>query len=311
MNNRHATQTSLQQSAQEIQLDKRALVSQIIKFSTVDGPGSRLVLFLQGCNYQCKSCHNPHTIELCDSCGDCVSHCPAQALTMIIEQDKKQIIHWNRELCSHCDTCLEVCPKQSSPKTSDYTVSQILDLIRDQLHFITGITVSGGEATLQLSFITALFKAIKYDETLKHLSCMLDSNGSLSATAWEKLLPYVDGVMLDLKAWQQETHQYITGRGNHRVFQSIQLIAKYNKLYEVRLLQIPGVTDFEAEIDSLSDYLKRLPRETRIKLNAFQHHGVKGESLTWSVCTKGNIEQFAQQLTNRGVQQLVLPSFYN
>lgn len=311
MNNRHATQISLLQSTQEVQLDKRALVSQIIKFSTVDGPGSRLVLFLQGCNYQCKSCHNPHTIDMCDSCGDCITHCPTQALTMASQQNQKQVIQWDSERCSHCDTCLEVCPKQSSPKTSDYSVLQILNLIRNQRHFITGVTVSGGEATLQLSFITALFRAIKLDEELKHLSCMLDSNGSLNITAWERLLPYVDGVMLDLKAWQQDTHQYITGRSNHRVFQSIQLIAQHSKLYEVRLLHIPEVTDFETEIDSLAGYLKQLPTETRIKLNAFQHHGVKGESLRWSICSKGAIELLAKQLTNRGVKRLVLPNFYN
>jgi len=297
MNNRQST------------LSKTASVSQIINFSCVDGPGSRLVVFLQGCNYNCKNCHNPHTIDMCDSCGDCIAHCPTQALTME-SFDGKDVILWDSDSCSECDTCLAVCPKQSTPKTREYSLTQMLEMIRKQAPFISGVTVSGGEATLQLQFIITLFKAIKSSDDLQHLSCMIDSNGSLNETGWQKLLPYMDGAMIDLKAWQQETHRYITGRDNHRVFRSLKLLSQHDKLYEVRLLQIPGVTDFESEIDALAGFLTQLPPSTRIKLNAFQHHGVTGEALVWQVCSETNIEKLASQLTERGVKQPLLPSVY-
>ncbi len=42
----------------------KAVVNKIIPFSNVDGPGNRIAIFLQGCNYDCLYCHNPETIEI-------------------------------------------------------------------------------------------------------------------------------------------------------------------------------------------------------------------------------------------------------
>ncbi|MGF1876509.1 YjjW family glycine radical enzyme activase [Photobacterium frigidiphilum] len=285
--------------------ERTATVSKILNFSCVDGPGNRLVIFLQGCNYHCKNCHNPQTIDMCNHCGDCVATCPTNALSFIFSK-----VIWDASLCSHCDNCLAVCPKQSSPKTQQYTVIEMLDVIRSNLFFISGITVTGGEATLQLGFIQGLFSAIKSSSDLQHLTCMIDSNGSLRTTSWAKLLPFTDGVMIDLKAWQEETHLWLTGRQHHRVFQSIDLLAQHNKLYEVRLLHIPGQTDFDAEVDELASYLTQLPKDTRIKLNAFQHHGVTGEALTWETCQESDITHLANQLIERNVTNIVMPSVY-
>ncbi|KLV07215.1 hypothetical protein ABT56_06660 [Photobacterium aquae] len=278
-------------------LHATATVSKILNFSCVDGPGNRLVIFLQGCNYQCKNCHNPHTIGLCDHCGDCAIHCPTGSLQLINGK-----IAWQANTCTHCDKCLAVCPQQSNPKTQTVSVTDMLSHIRQHSPFLTGITVSGGEATLQAGFIHALFNAIKQDPALCHLTCLIDSNGSLSETGWEKLLPVMDGAMIDLKAWQQETHRWITGRSNHRVMQSIALLKQHDKLEELRLLHIPGITDYEREIDELASYLRELPRRTTIRLNAFQHHGVTGEALEWDTCSNLQIEHFAHQLETKGVR---------
>ncbi len=93
------------------------------------------------------------------------------------------------------------------------SVDDVLRHIRKASLFIEGITVSGGEATTQLPFIVALFTAIKADPQLQRLTCLVDSNGQLSETGWQKLLPVCDGVMLDLKAWKSECHHRLDERG--------------------------------------------------------------------------------------------------
>ncbi|WP_022941242.1 YjjW family glycine radical enzyme activase [Psychromonas hadalis] len=288
-----------------INFDKKGIISKILTFSCVDGPGNRLVIFLQGCNFDCISCHNPHTINHCDHCADCVASCPTGALT--VENNK---VKWRQALCSGCDKCIDICPSKSTPKTSSYSVRQLLELLTQHRHFLNGITVSGGESTLQLAFLVELFKAVKANAALSHLSCYVDSNGSLSEQGWNKLLPYIDGTMIDLKAWQNATHLWLVGRGNHRVMQTINQLAAHNKLYEVRLLYIPGKTDLLSEIDALCEYLNTLPQQVIIRLNAFQHHGVIGEGLTWDKCSEQQMLMFSKKLVARLGREVLLPSVY-
>uniref|UniRef100_UPI001118B027 4Fe-4S cluster-binding domain-containing protein n=1 Tax=Aeromonas sobria TaxID=646 RepID=UPI001118B027 len=165
---------------------RSALVSRVLPFSCVDGPGNRLVLFLQGCNFRCPGCHNPHTIGLCDDCGDCLAVCPSGALTLAEGRLGERRVRWQAALCTDCDACLDVCPRSANPKTATMTVAEVLALLRRYGPLLSGITVSGGEATTQLPFVVALFAAIKGSLDLAHLSCLLDSNGSLAETGWQR-----------------------------------------------------------------------------------------------------------------------------
>ncbi len=291
-------------------LERTAKVSRILNFSCVDGPGNRMVIFLQGCNFNCISCHNPHTINHCNHCGDCVSHCATGALQMTKDTNENKVT-WVSSLCTQCDLCLDACPHHSNPKISEISASDLLALIRKHHFFLSGITVSGGEATLQLPFIIALFSAIKADAELSHLTCFIDSNGELPVTGWDKVAPWLDGAMIDLKSWQSETHQWLVGRGNHRVLASIMYLADLGKLHEVRLLHIPGKSDLDIEVAAVGEFLAGLPESVNIRLNAFQHHGVVGEALEWSKCSKSDIEYFHSLLYQYVRRPMSLPGVYS
>lgn len=282
-----------------------ALVSRILTFSCVDGPGNRLVIFLQGCNFDCITCHNPHTINHCTHCGDCVPECPSEALSV---QDGNVV--WHPEACTHCDRCIDVCPHKSNPKITRYSLDEMLALIRQHHFFLSGITVSGGEATLQLPFIIALFEAVKADPTLAHLTCFIDSNGSLSEAGWQRVMPVLDGTMIDLKAWQNDTHRWLVGRDKHRVMATIKLLATHGKLHEVRLLHIPGKSDLDTEVDAVGTFLNTLPPEVNIRLNAFQHHGVIGEALSWEKCSEAEMQRFHDALFVLVQRPMQLPTIY-
>ncbi|MFM4846202.1 YjjW family glycine radical enzyme activase [Aeromonas caviae] len=290
----------------EALLTRSALVSRVLPFSCVDGPGNRLVLFLQGCNFRCPGCHNPHTIRLCDDCGDCLAVCPSGALAM-----SEGKVHWQEALCTDCDACLEACPRSANPKTRQMSVAEVLTLLRRYGPLLTGVTVSGGEATTQLPFVIALFTAIKAAPDLARLTCLLDSNGSLGETGWQRLLPVLDGAMIDLKGWHEPVHLALTGRGRERVLVSLQLLAQAGKLAEVRLLMVPGRSDFldatGALEEALTTFLLSLG-PVPIRLNSFRHHGVRGEALSWPEAGSADLTVLANALKAKGFGSVMLPA---
>ncbi len=282
-----------------------AILNKILPYSVVDGPGNRLVLFFQGCNFTCATCHNPYTIGVCDHCGDCITACHAGALKMVANK-----VVFNPELCDQCDACLEACPISSSPMTTTYSIEQVLEIIRTHLPFLSGITVSGGEATLHLKFVKELFETIKTMEEFGDLTCFIDTNGHLGEKAWTSLLPVTDGVMLDIKAFGTGVHQGLTGQNNQKTLLSAEIVNRAGKLHELRYLLVPGKNDMQSEIKRLIDFTLALNPDIRVRLNAFQHHGVRGAALDWPTMGEERTREIAAQLTRAGIKNVIVPAIF-
>ncbi|MEA4913755.1 MAG: YjjW family glycine radical enzyme activase [Christensenella sp.] len=223
-----------------------ALVNRIIPFSSVDGPGNRTVFFLQGCNFNCGYCHNPETIHVCNSCGACVSVCPTGAIRLI---DGK--VRYRRDVCCACDACLRACPRDASPKVDVMPPEQALAILQQNRPFIRGVTVSGGECTLQRDFVLALFRGAKQ----MGLGTLLDSNGNYDFEHDAELLSVCDGVMLDVKCVDPLAHRDLTGQGNELVLKNLTFLASIGKLEEVRTVVVPGVLPNEDTVRRVCDAL--------------------------------------------------------
>ncbi len=246
----------------------KAAVNRIIPFSSVDGPGNRTAVFLQGCNINCKYCHNPETRKLCTGCGLCVDRCPQGAL----EKDGARVL-FDPEKCVQCDTCIHVCPHDSSPRTLEMTPGEVYEKVKKQIPFIRGITVSGGECMLQPDFLEELFRLAAADG----LTTLIDSNGTIPFSAYPSLLEVTDGVMLDIKAFHASDHVRITDVSNEIVLENAVYLAKRSKLYEVRAVIVPDLYDAEESIRRMGNFLAPYlsVNEFRVKLIAYRPLGVR------------------------------------
>lgn len=274
-------------------------VNRIIPFSAVDGPGNRTAVFLQGCNIDCKYCHNPETRALCIHCGACVAKCPAGALKMC---DGKVI--FEPEKCVACDTCIRTCAHDASPRIVWMSVEDVVARIRKQMPFIRGVTVSGGECTLYPEFLTDLFTVCKE----MGLHTLIDSNGMIDLSMYPKLLEVCDGVMLDIKAFSEEEHVRITGFSNRQVLQNAVFLAKLGKLDEIRTVVVRELFSPEQVIREISDYLRPFMdiSKLRYKIIAYRPFGVREQYKQYESPDHSYMEMLRDLAIQAGFQDVII-----
>lgn len=276
----------------------RATVNKIIPFSSVDGPGNRTAVFLQGCNFNCKYCHNPETINDCIHCGACLPHCGPGAIAMVDGR-----VQYDIAKCVLCDECFHHCPNGSSPRTRFLTAEEVMAEVRKNLPFIRGITVSGGECTLWRDFLVELLTLAKAEG----LHTLLDSNGTHDFSADPELMAVTDGVMLDVKAWDPEDHKRVTGVDNSMVLRNLRWLAENGKLPEVRTVVVPELFDYEGTIRSVSRLLKDTGRlDTRYKVICYRPMGVRAEYKAFQQPSQALLQHLAGVAESYGLTDVVI-----
>lgn len=269
----HRTQAETDTASRTYDPASSAVVNDVLLQSFVDGPGNRAVVFLQGCNFHCVTCHNPYTINLCNSCGVCVPACPSGALEFVDNR-----VRWNSARCEACDACLVACPRDSSPKTRRLTAEALWREIEPASAFLSGVSVSGGEPTQQTPFLVHFLRRIRAETKLDTL---IETNGSAALEDLERLCAVTDMFMVDLKAASEATHRRLTGQGNRDVLRNIRFLAERGKLYQVRQVIVPGVNDRADDAAELARILRAIDPGISLRLLRFRPHGTRGEAADW------------------------------
>ena len=245
-----------------------ALVLEIQRMSTEDGPGLRTTVFFKGCSLKCAWCHNPESISLlpqihwvgsrCIGCRTCLDTCPKTALTMTGEG-----IYIDRDMCDGCGLCVEACPSTALELLGEeWDLEDLVrEVLKDRVYFEKsngGVTVSGGEPTVQADFAAAFLKQIR----AQGIKTAVDTCGLCSAKVLDKLLPHANLVLFDLKEIDPQRHLDFTGSDNRIILENLVHVADFihSHLYPeglwIRTPIIPGATDTENNISGIGAWLK-------------------------------------------------------
>jgi pyruvate formate lyase activating enzyme len=243
------------------------LILEIQRMSTEDGPGLRTTVFFKGCSLECAWCHNPESIHpyaeiqwidsRCIGCRTCIDVCPENALSLMPDG-----MHINRDICTRCGVCTEECPSTAMEMLGQtWQLDDLVhEVLKDRVYFQKsggGVTVSGGEPTLQGAFTAAFLERIKAEG----ISTALDTCGLCSRRHLEMILPQTDQVLFDLKTIDARLHQQLTGRTNQKILDNLVHIAEWLKRHGsphslwIRTPIIPGATDTAANITAIGKWI--------------------------------------------------------
>jgi pyruvate-formate lyase-activating enzyme len=207
-----------------------------------------------------------------------------------------------------CLVCHNPCSiPRTPPGMRPVPVAEVVAGVADAAPFLTGVTVTGGEATLQAGFVRALFDALAADPRTARLTRFVDSNGDVDPAVWALLAPVTDGVMLDLKALDDEMHVVLTGHSNARVLAGIRDLAARGLLHEVRLLLVPGLNDADAVLRRTARWLLDVDPDVRVRVNAFRKEGTRPCARDLMEPRPEDLARYRDVLTAAGIRHLQAP----
>ena len=201
-------------------MERKGRIFNIQRFSIHDGPGIRTIVFLKGCYMRCAWCCNPESQRY--------------EIETLIEGGKEKTVG------------------------RDVTVADIMpEILADMPYYRRsggGVTLSGGEVLAQADFAAELLKTCK--EAGLHTA--IESTGNAPYSDIEKLLPYLDLYLLDIKHMDSGKHEEYTGAPNERILENARMIANSGVELIIRTPVVPTFNDSAADIKAIADFARSL-----------------------------------------------------
>ena len=200
------------------------------------------MLFYQNKCIGCGKCKEkcPSALENCTLCGKCTVYCPADA----------------RDICGKA-----------------YGITEVLtEILKDKTLYETsggGVTFSGGECMLQIDFLEELLKECKSNG----INTAVDTAGHVPFESFQRILPYTDVFLYDVKCYGSEKHKRYTGVGNELILENLRKLLTTQKRIWIRIPIIPDVNDTEEEMQSIRQFLDNCGHPEKIELLPYHAMG--------------------------------------
>jgi pyruvate formate lyase activating enzyme len=235
----------------------------IQKFSIHDGPGIRTTVFFKGCPLKCIWCHNPESInaaqeimwdaDKCSLCGNCISHCSAGAIAIEAKRIKTDL-----SSCTGCETCTEYCLANAravvGKQYNDDTLFELLTADRIFYeHSGGGVTFSGGEPLIHADYLVEIMQRLK----ASNIHIALDTSGYVPFEQFEKVLPYTDLILYDIKFGDSKLHHRYTGVYNDIIKENLSRLAEHPVTIWGRIPLIKSLNTGDEELEKILFILNR------------------------------------------------------
>jgi len=246
---------------------EQGMLYDIAHGSFVDGPGVRTTVFFKGCNLKCSWCHNPESQSYapqiifyqnkCIGCMECQNVCPNHLKN-----------------CTLCGECTKYCPVSARKICGKvWTLDEVMkNILQDKMFFQIsggGVTFSGGECMLQIDFLESLLKRCRQEG----IHTAVDTAGHVPWEYFEKILPYADMFLYDVKCYSPQLHKEGTGVSNERILNNLQKLSKcFHGDIIIRIPVIPGYNMDTEEMKKIADFLKSI-RHSKVELLGYHKLG--------------------------------------
>lgn len=234
-------------------------------FGAVDGPGIRFVVFLQGCKMRCKYCHNPETWNLVAD----YSRLYSEDLSEAEREELAKKIEENTKMLKDKGIKLEA-------RTPEDVLKQALRY-KPYWKGDGGITVSGGEALLQIDFLIEFFKLAKAEG----IHTAIDTAGNPFTreepffSKFRELMKVTDLFILDIKQIEDQKHRDLTGFTNANILDLAQYLSEQGKHMWIRHVLVPGITTDEADLRKTDEFIRTLQNVDKVEVLPYHKLGIQ------------------------------------